>query len=89
MFSSGIQKRSSLQSDFAWITRELNRLVARLKGADRMGNLKISFPHYARRAVAVYYRMTRRVLDLYEMGNFSMLSDLQKALQVQSSCHGD
>jgi hypothetical protein len=69
--------------------REMNWLVARLKGADRMGNLKISFPHYARRAVAVYYRMTRRVLDLYEMGNFSMLSDLQKALQVQSSCHRD
>jgi hypothetical protein len=60
--------------------RELKWLVARLKGADRMGNLKISFPHYAQRAVAVYYRMTRRVLGLYEMGNFSMLSDLQKTL---------
>jgi hypothetical protein len=60
--------------------RELKWLVARLKGADRMGNLKISFPHYAKRAVAVYYRMTRRVLGLYEMVNFSMLSDLQKAL---------
>ena len=59
--------------------RELKWLVARLKGADRMGNLKISFP-YAQRAVAVYYRMTRRVLGLYEMGNFSMLSDLQKTL---------
>jgi hypothetical protein len=69
--------------------REMHWLVARLKGADRMGNLKLSFPHYARRAVAVYYRMTRRVLDLYEMGNFSMLSDLQTALQVQSSCPRD
>src|SRR3984957_16429673 len=67
--------------------RGRNWFLAPFKGADRMGNLKISFPHYARRAVAVYYRMTRRVLDLYEMGNFSMLSDLQKALQVQSSCH--
>jgi hypothetical protein len=27
--------------------------------------------------------MTRRVLGLYEMGNFSMLSDLQKALQCK------
>ena len=62
--------------------REMNWLVARLKGADRMGNLKISFPHYARRAVAVYYRMTRRVLVVNEVGNFSMLSDLQKALKV-------
>jgi hypothetical protein len=60
--------------------RELKWLVARLKGAERMGNLKISFPHYAQRAVAVYYRMTRRVLCLYEMGNFSMLSDLQETL---------
>jgi len=60
--------------------RELKWLVARLKGADRMGNLKISFPYYAQRAVVVYYRMTRRVLGLYEMGNFSMLSDLQKTL---------
>jgi hypothetical protein len=82
MFSSGIQKRSSLQSDFAWITRELNRLVARLKGADRTGNLKLSFPHCARRAVAVYSRLTRRVLVLYEIGNLSMLPDLQKALKV-------
>jgi hypothetical protein len=62
--------------------RELKWFVARLKGAERMGNLTISFPHYARRAVAVYYRMTRRVLVLYEMGNFSLLSDLQKALKV-------
>jgi hypothetical protein len=35
-----------------------------------------------RDAVAVYYRMTRRVLILYEIGNLSMLSDLQKALKV-------
>jgi hypothetical protein len=62
--------------------RELKWLVARLKGADRMGNLQISFPHYARSAVAVYYRMTRRLLFLYEMGNFSMLSDLRNALKV-------
>jgi hypothetical protein len=62
--------------------RELNWLVARLRGADQMGNLRISFPHYAQRAVAVYYRMTRRLLVLYEMGDFSMLSDLRNALKV-------
>jgi hypothetical protein len=61
--------------------RELKWHVARLKGAARTGNLEISFPYYAQRAVVIYYRMTRRVLGLYEeMGNFSMLSDLQKAL---------
>jgi hypothetical protein len=60
--------------------RELKWHVARLKGAARTGNLEISFPYYAQRAVVIYYRMTRRVLGLYEeMGNFSMLSDLQKA----------
>jgi hypothetical protein len=60
--------------------RELKWHVARLKGAARTGNLEISFPYYAQRAVVIYYRMTRRVLGLYEMGNFSMLSDLQKTL---------
>jgi hypothetical protein len=60
--------------------RELKWHVARLKGAARTGNLEISFPFYAQRAVATYYLMTRRVLDLYEAGNFSMLADLQKTL---------
>jgi hypothetical protein len=60
--------------------RELQWHVARLKGAARTGNLEISFPYYAQRAVVVYYRMTRRVLGLYEMSNFSMLSDLQTML---------
>jgi hypothetical protein len=60
--------------------RELKWHVARLKGAARTGNLEISFPFYAQRAVVTYYLMTRRVLDLYEAGNFSMLADLQKTL---------
>jgi hypothetical protein len=60
--------------------RELGWHVARLKGAAGKGNLQISFPFYAQRAVATYYLMTRRVLGLYEAGNFSMLADLQKAL---------
>ncbi|MGB8536425.1 MAG: hypothetical protein WCD57_08430 [Acidobacteriaceae bacterium] len=59
---------------------ELKWHVERLKGAAQKGNLQISFPFYAQRAVVSYYRMTRRVLRLYEAGNFSMLPDLQKAL---------
>ncbi len=60
--------------------RELKWHVERLKGAAQKGNLQISFPFYAQRAVVSYYRMTRSVLSLYEAGNFSMLADLQKAL---------
>jgi hypothetical protein len=60
--------------------RELKWHVGRLKGAAQKGNLQISCPFYAQRAVVTYYLMTRRVLSLYEAGNFSMLADLQKAL---------
>ena len=60
--------------------RELKWHVERLKGAAQKGNLQVSFPFYGQRAVVSYYRMTRRVLSLYEAGNFSMLADLQKAL---------
>lgn len=60
--------------------RELKWHVARLRGAAQKGNLQISFPFYAQRAVATYYLMTRRVLDLYEAANFSTLADLQRAL---------
>jgi len=60
--------------------RELNFHVGRLRGAAQQGNLQISYPFYAQRAVATYYRMTRRVLELYEAANPSMLADLQRAL---------
>lgn len=60
--------------------RELKWHVARLRGAAGTGNLDISFQFYAQRAVVTYYLMTRRVLGLYDAGNFSMLADLQKAL---------
>jgi hypothetical protein len=60
--------------------RELKWHVARLRGAAQKGNLEVSFPFYAQRAVATYYLMTRRVLDLYEAANFSMLAELQRAL---------
>jgi hypothetical protein len=60
--------------------RELKWHIERLTAAAQKGNLQISFPFYAQRAVVSYYRMTRQVLSLYEAGNFSMLADLQKAL---------
>ncbi len=60
--------------------REIKWHVARLKGAAQNGNLQISFPFYAQRAVVTYYLMTRRVLELYEAANFSTLADLQRAL---------
>jgi hypothetical protein len=41
---------------------------------------RVSFPFYAQRAVVTYYLMTRRLLHLYEAGNFSMLADLQRAI---------
>jgi hypothetical protein len=60
--------------------RELKWYLARLRGAAQKGNLEVSFPFYAQRAVVAYYLMTRRLLSLYEAGNFSMLPDLQRAL---------
>jgi hypothetical protein len=60
--------------------RELKWHVGRLKGAAQKGNLQISFPFYAQRAVVTYYLMTRRLLGLYEAADLSMLVDLQRAL---------
>lgn len=60
--------------------RELKWHVARLRGAAEKGNLQISFPFYAQRAVVKYYVMTRRLLSLYEAANLSTLADLQRAL---------
>jgi hypothetical protein len=60
--------------------RELQWHVSRLKGAEQNGNLQVSFPFYAQRAVVAYYRMTHRLLELYRAGNFDMLADLQRAL---------
>jgi hypothetical protein len=60
--------------------RELKWHVTRLRGAAQTGNLQVSFPFYAQRAVASYYLMTRRLLSLYESASFPMLADLQRAL---------
>jgi hypothetical protein len=65
--------------------RELGWHVARLKGAAQTGNLQISFPFYAQRAVVAYYLMTHRVLDLYQVVNFSVLAKLQEAPKARLS----
>jgi hypothetical protein len=61
-------------------SRALQWHVDRLKGAAKTGNLEISFPFYAQRAVSTYYQMTRRVLALYEATNFTQLPKLHQAL---------
>ena len=60
--------------------KELRWHVSRLRGAVKTGNLQVSFPFYAQRAVVAYYLMTRRVLSLYEGGSFAMLAELQRTL---------
>jgi hypothetical protein len=60
--------------------RGLKFYVGRLRGAEQKGNLQISFPFYARRAVVSYYRMTRQLLALYEATDLSRLADLQRTL---------
>jgi hypothetical protein len=60
--------------------RQLQWHVTRLRAAAKNGNLQVSFPFYAQRAVLSYYMMTRRLLLLCETGNLAMLADLQKAL---------
>jgi hypothetical protein len=61
-------------------SRALQWHVERLKGAAQTGNLEISFPFYAQRAVSTYYQMTQRVLALYEAINFAQLPQLHQAL---------
>lgn len=60
--------------------REIEWHVDRLKGAALTGKLASSFPDYAQRAITTYYLMTRRVLALFEQGNFPGTFDVQQAL---------
>ena len=60
--------------------REIEWHVDRLKGAARTGKLESAFPDYAQRAITTYYLMTRRVLELFEQGDFPGRFDLQRAL---------
>ena len=60
--------------------RELEWHVGRLKGAAQTGNLQTAFGDYAPRAVAIYYLMTRHVLDLYTRTSASGTAQLQATL---------
>jgi hypothetical protein len=60
--------------------REIEWHVSRLRSAEQTGKLTISFASYAQSAVVTYYLMTRRLLALYEQGDFPMLIDLQKSI---------
>jgi len=60
--------------------KQLKWHVNRLKAAEQNGNLQVSFAFYAQRAAVSYYLMTRRLLMLYEIRNFSRLADLQRAI---------
>jgi hypothetical protein len=60
--------------------REIEWHVSRLKDATKTGKLDSSFADNAQRAIATYYLMTRRVLDLYEQLNVPRLAELQRAL---------
>jgi hypothetical protein len=60
--------------------RELEWHIGRLEGAAGTGNLEISFPFYARCAIATYYRMTRQLLALYQGKNSPYFAELQKAI---------
>jgi hypothetical protein len=60
--------------------REIGWHVSRLKAAEQTGKLEALFPDYAQRAVARYYLMTRRVLDLYDRGHLPGLMELQRVL---------
>ncbi len=60
--------------------REIGWHVDRLQGAAKTGKLEAAFPDYAQRAITTYYLMTRRVLALFEQGDFPGLFELQRAL---------
>jgi hypothetical protein len=60
--------------------REIEWHVGRLKGAAKTGNLDAAFADYAQSAVAIYYRMTRQLLALYDQASFPRLAELQRAI---------
>jgi hypothetical protein len=60
--------------------REIEWHVGRLKGAAQTGNIQSAFADYAQRAAAIYYLMTRHVLNLYEQASIPGLAELQRAL---------
>lgn len=75
-YPEAIQVAEELRLD----ARELDWHVERLRGAAKTGNLEVSFPEYAQQATAIYFRMSRQLLNLCEFVHSPMLTDLQKAL---------
>lgn len=61
-------------------TREIQWHLDRLRGAARLGKLEGVFEEYAQRAVASYYGMTQRVLELYAWGDLEAHAELQRVL---------
>jgi hypothetical protein len=60
--------------------RQLNWHLSRLEAASRTKKLRVTIPFYVPRALSVYYRMTRDLLDLYQVSNSSMFASLRKVL---------
>jgi len=60
--------------------REIEWHIGRLKTAARIGRAEKAFADHAEQIVVVYYRMTRRVLTLYEELNIPGLVELRRAL---------
>ena len=51
-----------------------------LRAAEQRGHDRFAYPEYAQNAVAIYYRMTRSVLALYEAAELPGLPQLQAVL---------
>lgn len=58
--------------------REIQWHLGRLRGAASPQNMQENFAEYAQGAVAIYYRMTRTVLTLYQQTNCAGLADLEQ-----------
>ena len=75
-YPEAVQVAEELRLD----ARELEWHVERLRGAAKTGNLQVSIPDYAQQAAAIYFRMSRQLLDLYAVVHSPMLAELQNAL---------
>ena len=60
--------------------REVEWHIGRLKSAAKVGRAEKAFPEHAEQVVVIYYRMTRRVLALYEQWNLPELVELRRTL---------
>ena len=60
--------------------REIHWHLERLRGAKQHGHGRSAYPEYAQRAVAIYLRMTRNVLSLYQAAGMPGLQRLQALL---------